>query len=116
MNLDTLFHVDMADEAIQGLAYNNVLNYLAAIEDQPARIVMVFNGTAVQFLKDNEKPALQELAQQVLAKNVEIRACRNALQKFGVKPEELMEGITIIPAGILELVKLQRENLAYIKP
>ena len=44
------------------------------------------------------------------------KACRNALAKFGVSAEDLIPGCRIVPAGVVELIVLQQDGYAYIKP
>jgi uncharacterized protein len=41
---------------------------------------------------------------------------RNALAKQSLAAADLVEGCEIIPAGIVELIRLQQEGFAYIKP
>ncbi|MGB9785489.1 MAG: DsrE family protein [Fervidicoccaceae archaeon] len=42
--------------------------------------------------------------------------CRNSLRTLGIKEEEILEHFEIVPAGITQIVKLQSEGFAYIKP
>lgn len=42
--------------------------------------------------------------------------CNNALNKFGIDREHLWNSASVVPAGVVELVRLQREGFAYIKP
>ena len=47
---------------------------------------------------------------------VSFKMCRNALAKNKIENADLFEVCEIVPAGILELINLQREGFAYIKP
>lgn len=49
-------------------------------------------------------------------KGVSFLACKNALVAHGIKTEDLPEFVIVVPAGMVVLVKLQREGLAYINP
>lgn len=113
MNLDIVFHVDLKDRAMLELAVSNVTNYYTAIEGQKADVVMLVNGPAVNFFqKDVVLPELKTLQD----KGLKIRLCQNALNKFGLTKEMLMEGVQVVPAGIVELVRLKNEQYTYVKP
>ncbi|MGD1076474.1 MAG: DsrE family protein, partial [Thermodesulfovibrionales bacterium] len=43
-------------------------------------------------------------------------ACRNALTAQQIGAESLPDFVTIVPAGITEIVKRQADGFAYIKP
>jgi hypothetical protein len=42
--------------------------------------------------------------------------CNNALSMSGINPAELLDLCEVIPAGIVELIRLQHEGFAYVKP
>ncbi|MDO5673641.1 MAG: DsrE family protein [bacterium] len=110
-----VFHVDANDGQIFGLSLNNAANLLKAIPDDHSDVVMLFNGPAVQMLRqegNNHADAIRSLQEQ----RVVFKACRNALSKFGVNAAELVPGCVIIPAGVVELIVLQQDGYAYIKP
>jgi hypothetical protein len=50
------------------------------------------------------------------AQGVRFCLCRNALAKQSLAAADLLEGCEIIPGGIVELIRLQQEGFAYIKP
>lgn len=113
MNLDIVFHVDLNDSAILGVAISNVMNYFTAIEGKKADVVMLVNGPAVNlFKKEIVLPELKTLQD----KGLTIKLCQNALNKFSLTKEMVMEGVQIVPAGIVELVRLKNEHYTYIKP
>jgi hypothetical protein len=47
---------------------------------------------------------------------VSFKVCRNALNRFNIAPENLIEGCEIVPAGVVSLIELQQDGYAYIKP
>ncbi len=113
MQYDILFHVDHT-EADMNIAISNIANSLAALEGQACRLVMVVNGPAIKLMVKAgvHAAALQDL----LGKGLNIRVCQNAMRKFDLDSEALIPGCRVVPAGIIELVNLQREGFAYIKP
>ncbi len=38
------------------------------------------------------------------------------MNKFSLPKETLMDGVQVVPAGIVELARLQNERYTYIKP
>lgn len=110
-----VFHVDANDDKVFGLSLNNAANLLKAIPDDHSDVVMLFNGPAVQMLRQEgcgHTDAIRALQEQ----RVVFKACRNALTKFGVNAEDLVPGCAIVPAGVVELIVLQQDGYAYIKP
>ena len=88
MFYDLLVHVDLPDES---------------------RFVMA------SFLarKDNaQTEAIEKLAQA----GVSFRVCANAMKKVPITKEDLLPCVEVVPAGVVEIVRLQREDFAYIKP
>jgi len=111
-----VFHVDRDDAKIFALALANVGNLLRAIPERHYDLIMVFNGPAVGLLQTEEcAPYLEEVWQLQQAR-VGFKVCRNALNRFNIDPDLLIEGLEIIPAGVVALIELQQDGYAYIKP
>ena len=47
---------------------------------------------------------------------VSFRVCANAMKKVPITKEDLLPCVEVVPAGVVEIVRLQREDFAYIKP
>ncbi len=113
MSYNVVFHVDLADEKILNLALSNIQNFYNAPQSQGAEVVLLANGPAVTLFKKECAPAA--LA-DVQAKGTKVRLCQNAINKFEVAQEMLADNISIVPAGIIELIDRQNEGFSYIKP
>jgi len=113
MNFDALFHFDHDPKALD-IAISNIKNYLDAFPDEKPAVVLVVNGPGVQLL-DRDGEHAKRLG-EVLALGVPVKVCNNALRNFGIEPERLCEGCTVVPAGVVEIVELQRKGFAYVKP
>lgn len=113
MHFDVVFHVD-TDAAALGMALTNVANYLDALMHEAFTVVLLVNGPAITLMTADGATAdrLGELA----AKGLSVRVCQNALRHFGVTAAQLHPACAIVPAGVVELVDLQRQGFAYIKP
>jgi len=115
MNYDLLMHMDMESQDTLDMALGNIENYMAALPGEPFRVALVANSGAVKlFTKANFGASFKVAG--LRAKGVEFKLCANSLKKFAIPVEELMEGCEVIPAGIVEVVRLQREGYAYVKP
>lgn len=107
----------MDDEKALSIGIANVTNLLKAIEETPHKLIMLFNGPAVTLLgKDKMSNDHAEAIASLQTKKVEFQVCNNALEKFEVSPESIIDGFTVIPAGIVTLIELQNRGYAYIKP
>ena len=111
---DIVFHVDKTDGAL-GIAFSNAINYARALPDETFNMVLVVNSRAVTQLAD-DKPDIWKGIADAVALGLSIRVCNNALEATGTRPENLHPACVVVPAGIVEIVNLQRQGYAYIKP
>lgn len=114
-NYDLCVHVDQNDPALLGLALNNIANYMAALPNETFRVRLVANGPAVQMFKMDATPHGARVT-ELASKGVTFALCANALKAFNVDKATLVSGCEVVPAGVVELVQLQRAGFAYIKP
>ena len=113
MNTDLLIHVDSGDVATIQLALANISNYFSALHEPP-NVYLVANGPAVTQFKKNCPHA--ETLSRLHKAGVRFEVCNNALIQFNIRPDDVHPACTIMPSGMLELVRLQREGCAYVKP
>ena len=113
LHYNIVFHFDKSDAELK-IAISNIKNYFIALKDQKFSAVLVVNGPGIQLMeRDNEHAAaLKELHDLGLS----IRLCQNAINHFDIELARLIPFCNIVPAGILEIVDLQREGYAYLKP
>ncbi|MCW7753710.1 DsrE family protein [Desulfobotulus sp. H1] len=115
--LHVVLHLDDPEEKRLGIGLTNLENLIRAAGG-PAHVNahFVVNGPGVKLFKELK----QEFSQRLLAlaeAGIHFVACQNALKANAMDPSELPEGMRTVPAGILELVRLQQEEgCAYIKP
>ncbi len=118
MNYDVCLHLDARDPAMLGLVLRNAENYLNGLPGETFRLVVVANGGGAPLFAGEGAP-LDELRAKtaaLMARGVRFRICANALAENGIAPERLWPGCEVVPAGLVEVVRLQREGFAYIKP
>jgi intracellular sulfur oxidation DsrE/DsrF family protein len=57
------------------------------------------------------------MVEDLQSKGVRFEACGNTMATLKIKPEQLDDGIVVVPSGMAELARLQaREGYVYIKP
>ena len=115
MNYDLCLHMDSKDPAVMRLVLRNAANYIKALPGERFQLVIVANGPAVtQFTTANEE--CRAIAAPLQEQGLRIMICANAMADNNLAPTDLWPGCNIVPAGLVEVVRLQREGFAYIKP
>ncbi len=116
MQMKVVMHLDWdrMDELEMGLG--NIRNLLKDIPASEAEVRFVANGKAVALFRKDRAGEHRTLIRELSAQGVRFCLCRNALAKQGIDAASLVDGCEIIPAGIIELIRLQQEGFAYIKP
>jgi len=115
--LRVVLHMDEPEEKRLAIGLTNLENLIRAAGG-PAHVNahFVVNGPGVLLFRQMDK----SLAQRLFALSeagVHFVACQNALKAKEVDVSELPPGVKTVPAGILELVRLQQEDgCAYVKP
>ncbi len=116
MAYKAVFHVDQNEEPILNLALNNVVNLLKAIPGEEHDLVILFNGPAAKLVTHNSIGVLLERVRDLKIKGVRFQVCKNAMERFEIPKEQVIEECEIIPAGIVALIDLQNDGFSYIKP
>jgi intracellular sulfur oxidation DsrE/DsrF family protein len=115
--LKVLFHLNETEK--WQAALGNITNLLNDAGHENVDVVVVANSFAVYGYTDPEKIAIIEEQSKA---GVHFLACRNSLRSMCqegiacVREDLLPSFISIVPAGITEIVKRQRDGYAYVKP
>ncbi len=101
------------------LLMRNVANQLK--EDATAKVVVVANYKGVESLVAGQTDAtgkpMAQWVEELRAKGVEFRVCRNSMAAFKITPDMLVPGMTTVASGVAELGRLQsKEGFGYIRP
>lgn len=112
---DVVLHLDSADPAMLRLVMRNAMNYLNALPQEDFDLQIVANGGGVtHFTLEHED--LRDLVKPVAERGATVKLCANALAEHNISADELWLECTVVPAGLVEIVRLQRAGFAYIKP
>ncbi|OIO00721.1 MAG: hypothetical protein AUJ49_09425 [Desulfovibrionaceae bacterium CG1_02_65_16] len=112
MSCNLLLHVD-GDDAPLAMALRNAENYANAAGG--CAMALVVNGPAVALLRAGACPREADIA-RLRGRGLRLLVCGNALRDQGMTMADLIAGAEVVPAGIVELVRLQAEGYAYVKP
>jgi len=111
-----VFHLDWDEEKRLVMALNNITNLLKEIPSAEAAICLVANGSAVKLFHGNHAITYGSRVEELSGRGVRFLMCNNSLTNLNVDPGELLGGCEVIKAGVVELIVLQTDGYAYIKP
>lgn len=115
-------HVDQNDPAVINMALNNVQNlsnYYAAKGDTAVIEVVAYGPGLEMYLKDKSTVS-ERLAKMALEiPTLSFAACGNTLTAMSAKAGHdlaLIDEAVVVPSGVVQLVTLQEEGYAYVRP
>lgn len=109
-----VFQVSDNDPQKWNLTLNNVKNLQADMGAKNVEIEVVAYGPGINFLKMDS--AAGERVREALSHGVAVAACENTMQNQKLSKDDMLPGISYVPAGVTELVKRQQQGWAYIRP
>jgi uncharacterized protein len=112
-----VFHINESNKWSTLLA--NVNNLIKDLGKDNVIVEVVANGTAVSdYVSDSNKDDnnLINKVSEAINFGVKFLACKNSLASNKIDERLIPEFITVIPAGVTELVKKQAAGYGYIKP
>ncbi|HEX6297638.1 MAG TPA: hypothetical protein VFZ74_13765 [Burkholderiales bacterium] len=109
-----VFQVSDADPAKWNLALNNARNVQQDLGKDKVDVEIVAYGPGLGMLKADSKVAAR-LA-QALDSNIGLMACENTMRNTKTKREDMYGGISFVDAGVVHIMKRQREGWSYVRP
>lgn len=112
-----VFHIN--ESAKWAMLLANVSNLIKDLGQENIIIKVVANGAAVVDYISNDNKDNNELLNRIreLSKlGVDFIVCKNSLVGNKINENLLPKFVTIVPAGVTELVKRQSEGYSYIRP
>jgi intracellular sulfur oxidation DsrE/DsrF family protein len=102
------------DPAKWNLALNNAKNLQDDVGAANVEIEIVAYGPGIGMLK-LESPAGSRIADAAKA-GVKVTACENTMRGQKLTKDDMLTGISYVPAGVTEIMKKQHEGWAYLRP
>ncbi len=116
MRLKVVFHIDVDNKELLAMALNNMGNLLKEVSPNETAIYLVLNGAAVKLFQRKRATLYASRIEKFFKIGVRFLLCSNSLKNLNIRRDELVKTCEVVPAGILELIRLQTEGCAYIKP
>jgi len=108
-----IFQLNEADIPRINLVLNNINNLRADLEEVEIELVAYAQGVVLYLKEDN--PQLERL-QDLQKKGVQLAVCNNTMRSLDLKPEDLLDKVKVVPSGVGELVRKQKDGWIYIRP
>jgi intracellular sulfur oxidation DsrE/DsrF family protein len=109
-----VLQVSDADPGKWNLALNNAHNIQHDLGKGNVDIEIVAYGPGLGMLKADSKVA-DRLA-QALDSSVGLMACENTMRNTKTTKDQMYSGISYVDAGVVHIMKRQREGWQYIRP
>jgi hypothetical protein len=109
-----VLQVSDADPAKWNLAVNNARNVQTDLGAQNVDVEIVAYGPGLNMLKADSKVAAR-LA-EALDNNIGLMACENTMRNTKVTRADIYGGVRYVDAGVVHIMKRQREGWAYVRP
>lgn len=109
-----VFQVSDDDAKKWNLALNNVKNVQQELGEKNVDVEIVVYGPGIGMLKFESAVAAR--IDEALKAGVKVVACENTMKAQKLTKADMMTTIAYVPAGVIELMKKQKEGYAYIRP
>lgn len=106
-------HLDEPDPAKHAAVLGNITNLMEELGDGSPVELVVHGGGLEAALADGPEA---ERLRRLLGQGLRVAACANTMRREGVTAEQLVEGVSVVPAGVAQLVRRQRQGWAYVRP
>ncbi len=112
-----VIQVSTADPLVQKIAVNNAVNLqeFYGIDNVKVEIVAYGPGLSLLTAASGQKDRVKSLVNQ----DITFSACANTMKgikkKTGKEPT-LIQGVTVVPAGVARIVELQEQGYSYVRP
>lgn len=102
------------DPAKWNLALNNARNVQADLGMDNVDVEVVAYGPGLAMLK-TESAVAQRVA-SANAQGVGVLACENTMRNTKVDRSQILSGVRYVDAGVVHIMKRQREGWSYLRP
>ena len=109
-----VFQVSDAEPQKWNLTLNNARNVLDELGEDTVDMEIVAYGPGLGMLK-GDSPVAKRVA-DALKVGVKVVACENTMKVQKLVYADMLPSIGYVSAGVVELMKKQREGFAYIRP
>jgi intracellular sulfur oxidation DsrE/DsrF family protein len=109
-----VMQVSDGDPAKWNLALNNAENVQQALGKDKVTVEIVAYGPGLAMLKSDSKVAAR--VNGALDNSVKLIACGTTMKKMKVTKEDLIGGVSVVPGGVIQIMKRQSQGWSYVRP
>lgn len=109
-----VMQVSDADTGKWNLALNNAKNVQQAYGADKVDIEIVVYGPGIAMLKADS--VIANRIEDAKNANVTIVACENTMKNAKLTKDDMLPNTSYVPAGIVEIIKKEREGYVYVRP
>jgi uncharacterized protein len=109
-----VMQVSDADPAKWNMALNNARNVQTELGKDKVEIEIVAYGPGIGMLKADS--TISNRVTEAMDNGVRLVACENTMSNQKLSKADMHEKISYAPAGVVQLMKRQREGWVYIRP
>lgn len=97
------------------IALNNAMNVIKAVGQDNIQVEIVAYGPGLKLLEKRNE-AFRDRVASLQFYGIRFAACGNTMKKFKLSKRALVDGIQVVKAGVLEIMKKQEEGWSYVRP
>lgn len=102
------------DPAKWNLALNNARNLQADLGASNVAIEIVAYGPGIGMLKSES--VVGNRIGEALAAGVKVAACENTMRGQKLVKDDMLAGVSYVPAGVVEIMQRQQKGWVYLRP
>lgn len=113
-----VYHFNTNSPQTNAAGLKNIQNHLNALSKGQLTVEVLVNSAGWEMVgKAKADPKQVNTMKALIEQGVIFKICRNTLREHNLDPAtDLAIPMTVVPAGVAELTKLQMAGYAYIKP
>ncbi len=92
---------------------NNVIKFYGVDNTE---VVIVAYSQGIKTLLKRGNLRIKKRVKSLMTYDVEFIACGNTMKTLKIKKDELIDGVEVVTAGIVELIERQLRGYIYIRP
>ncbi len=107
-----ILHLQSADTLVHKSIVNQIANLKKEMPD--AKVEIVCHGPGMDFLLKEKSKYINKIYKMNM-KDVAFVGCEFTMSQKHIKKEDLVPFATIVPFGIVEIIKKQQDQWLYVK-
>jgi uncharacterized protein len=116
MKPKVVFHIDSDNGHRLQITFNAIRNVLKEAPPKQASIFVVADGDSVALFTKDRGGAFVRDFEELQKSGIRFLVCEEAATGLALSKDDLVEQCSLIKSGIWELIRLQHEGYAYVKP